>query len=193
MTREGYECYKLYLALQRHFSTSYDFFKYNGKVNSSVAAYQKRNDVYSFEKLSKIVLPEDRIDFFVAHFVNDPKCWIGNMSKREFETYKEVLKTFPNKFKDDLEYISTYDPSELMKVDGIPLIHELCINKKVSKETLIAMDVFFPFIDKHANEVKVPFVFPDYIDMMKNYRPFFAKKITDFHKDIMKNVLITNK
>lgn len=194
MTRDGYECYKMYLAIQRHFSTSYDFFKYNGKVNASTEAYSNRNDMFAFEKLSRIILEDERIDFFVCHFLENPKCWIRSMSKQNYEKYKSKLKQFPLKFKDDLEYISQYNPAELMAVNGdIPLIHKLCINKKIDLETLIAMDKFFGFIDKHATEVQVPFVFPDHIEKLKNYRPFFSSKVTDIHKDIMKNVLMANK
>lgn len=190
-TREGYECYKMYLALQRHFSTSYDYFTYNGKVKASVESYQKRNDVFSFEKMSRVVLPEDRIDFFICHFLEDPKCWIKNMSKGNLETYKAIIKNFPNKFREDLELISTYNPTELMKAgNDIPVIHKLALDKSISIETLIAMDNFFPFIDMHADEVKVPFVFPNHITRLQKYRPFFVKRVNDLHKDIMKSVLL---
>lgn len=191
MTREGYECYKLYLAMQRHFSTSYDYFKYNGKVNASKEAYAKRNDMFSFEKLTKLIQKDEFVDFFLCHFLDNPKMWIRNMSKQNYELHKAKMKSFPKKFEEDLEYLSTYKPSELMEVtNDIPVIHKLCINKKVDAKTLIAMDKFFPFIDKHYEEVKVPIVFPDHIEMLRNYRPFFINKVTDIHKDIMKNVLL---
>jgi len=191
MTKQGYECYKLYLALQRHFSTNYDFFKYNGKVNASVTAYEKRNDAFSFEKLSKIVLEEDLLDFYVAHFVQNPKCWIRNMSKSTFEQYKAKIKNFPSTFREELEYISQFPLPSLMKVgNDIPEIHKFAINGKISLETLIAIDKFYPFIDKHAQEVKISFVFPEHISLLQNYRPFFVQKVTNFHKDIMKDVLL---
>lgn len=189
-TRDGYECYKMYLALQRHFSTSYDFFTYNGKVKASSESYQKRNDMFSFEKMSKIVLPEDRVDFFVCHFLEDPKCWIRNMSKQNYDKYKAKLKNFPVKFKEDLEFLSTYSPSDLMSVKDIPTIHKLCLDKTIDVETVIAMDKFFPFIDKHAEEVSVPFVFPTYIEMVKNYRPFFTTRVSEMHKETMKSVFL---
>ena len=191
MTRDGYECYKMYLAVQRHFSTTYDYVKYNGKVNASKEAYSKRNDMYAFEKLTKLIQKDEQMDFFVCHFIENPKMWIRNMSKQNYELYKAKMKNFPQKFEEDLQYLSTYKPAELMAVaNDIPVIHKLCINKKVDVETLIAMDHFFPFIDKHYEEVKVPIVFPDHIELLRNYRPFFVKKITDIHKDIMKNVLL---
>lgn len=191
MTRDGYECYKTYLALQRHFSTSYDYFKYNGKVNASSDAYSKRNDMFAFEKLTKLIQKDEYIDFFVGHFLDNPKCWIRNMSKQGYDKYKAKLKNFPTKFKEDLDYLSMHKPSELMANNGdIPLIHKLCINKKVDIETLIAMDSFFPFIDKHFKEVQVPFVFPEHIQLLQKYRPFFAKHVTELHKDIMKEALL---
>ena len=191
MTKDGFECYKLYLALQRHFSTTYDFHLYNGKVRASVDSYKNRNDLFSFEKLSKIIMPNERVDFFVSHFIDDPKCWIKNMSKQNYENYKAKLKNFPNRFREDLEYISHINPKELMSVNNdIPKIHKLCIANTITIETLITMDKFFPFIDKHSEEVKVPIVFPDHITKLKKYRPFFENRVTDIHKDTMKSILM---
>ena len=191
MTKDGYECYQLYLALQRHFSTTYDFHKYNGKVKASVDSYKSRNDMFAFEKMAKIVKQEDRVDFFVSHFLKDPKCWIKNMSKPTYEEYKERIKNFPIRFKEDLQYISHSNPKQLFSVTkDIPEIHKLCLNRTLSLETLVAIDKFFPFIDKHKKEVSVPIVFPDHIDRLINYRPFFENKVTDIHKDVMKQTLL---
>lgn len=191
MTKAGFEAYKLYLALQRHFSTNYDFFKYNGKVNVSTEAYSKRNDMFSFEKLSKIVLPEDLTDFFVAHFLENPKCWIRNMSKPKMEQYQAKIKNFSPKFREDLEYLVNFSLPDLIKVENdIPKIHKLALEDKISIETVIAMDKFYPFIDKHQKECNVPLLWPDYIQKLIKYRPFFSITLTEFHKDIMKDVLL---
>lgn len=191
MTKKGYEAYKLYLAMQRHFSTSYDFFKYNGKVNASTEAYSKRNDKYSFEKLVNIVQQEDLVDFYVAHFLNNPKCWIRDMSKAKFELYRATKKNFSRTFREDLQTISTYNLPDLMKVENdIPLIHKLVLDNSITLETVVAMDNFYPFIDKHNEQVQVTFVWPDYIAKIINYRPFFLPNVTDFHKDVMKDVLL---
>ena len=46
-SREGFDAYCLYLAINNHFNTeSYDFFKYNGKVPVKLPAFLKRNDKY---------------------------------------------------------------------------------------------------------------------------------------------------
>lgn len=183
MTKEGFECYKLYLAMQRHFSTSYDFFTYNGKVKGSTESYQKRNDMFTFEKLSKIVAKEDLIDFFLVHFLENPKEWIRSMSKSNLEKYQSMVRQIPQTFREDLRRIKMEGLSKVMKTDnGIPTIHKLAIAKDISIETLIIIDWMVPFIDRHAEEVAVPFVFPEHIKKLQKYRPFLKIKLEDNYK-----------
>lgn len=195
MTKDGYEVYIMYLALQRHFSTSYDYFQYNGKVKASVEAYSSRSDVYSFEKVTKIIKKEDREDFFVAHFLDNPKEWIKNMSRSKFEEYMSVYKQFPIRFKQDMEFIKMNNPSSLVWSDTnqIPLIHRYVLDQTLSMESVVMLDVLFPFIDNHEETIKVPFVWPDYINKIKKYRPFVQKKLNDSLiniKDVARSVLI---
>jgi len=195
MTKDGYEVYIMYLALQRHFSTSYDYFQYNGKVKASVEAYSSRSDVYSFEKVTKIIKKEDREDFFVAHFLDNPKEWIKNMSRSKFEEYMSVYKQFPIRFKQDMEFIKMNNPSSLVWSDTnqIPLIHRYVLDQTLSMESVVMLDVLFPFIDNHEETIKVPFVWPEYINKIKKYRPFVQKKLNDSLiniKDVARSVLI---
>ena len=195
MTKEGYEVYIRYLALQRHFSTDYDYFLYNGKVKASVDTYSNRNDVFSFEKVSKIIRKEDTEDFFVAHFLDNPKEWIRNMSKQKLDEYKSNYKNFPIKFEQDMHFVKLNGPSEMISCNenNIPSIHKNVINKNLSIESIIVLDKIFPFIDKHKEVVKVPFVWPDYITKVKKYKPFVEKKLQENFiniVDVARNVLL---
>ena len=195
MTKDGYEVYVMYLALQRHFSTDYDYFLYNGKVKASTDAYSSRNDVFSFEKLSKIIKKEDREDFFVAHFLDNPKEWIRNMSKQKLDDYKAVYRNFPITFKEHLYYLQINGPAKMIKAvpDKIPHIHNSCINGSISLETVCVLDDIFPFLEAHEDVVKVPFVWPDYINKVKKYKPFVKKKLENNFiniVDIARNVLL---
>lgn len=194
MTKDGYEVYIMYLALQRHFSTNYDYFLYNGKVKASKDAYSARNDIFSFEKLTKIIRKEDREDFFVAHFLDNSKEWIRNMSKSKMEEYRSKFRLFPIKFKEDLQFIVINGPSAMVacEADKIPLIHRSCINGTVSLETICVLDNIFPYLEKHEQTVTVPFVWPDYINKVKKYKPFVQKKlqnnfinIVDIARDVL--------
>jgi hypothetical protein len=195
MTKDGYKVYIMYLALQRHFSTNYDYFLYNGKVKASADTYSNRNDVFSFEKISKIVRKEDWEDFFVAHFLDNPKEWIRNMSKQKMDEYKAFYKNFPSKFEQDMHFIKLNGPSKMISCNSnsIPEIHKNVISKNLSLETIIVLDMIFPFINKHEENVKVPFVWPDYISKINNYRPFVKKKIQNNFiniVDVARNVLL---
>ena len=194
MTRDGYETYQLYLALQRHFSTNYDFFKYHGKVNASKEAYSKRKDFYSFEKLCKVVPKEKHFDFFVAHFLDNPREWIRNMSPNKLEVFESKWKRMKSTFKDDLETIKNYGPAKCLKVENdIPLIHKLSINKEISLETILILDSYiFPFLEDHEEKVNVPFVWPDHIKKCKKYKQITISKVDedkDIFVDIAKSVL----
>src|SRR4051812_5248294 len=76
---DAYEAYVLFLALKRHFTTKdYCFFKYHGKIRTSVKAFEARNDRYFFQKLSK---HEDPKGYLLAACTReDPnKLFIGSL------------------------------------------------------------------------------------------------------------------
>ena len=41
-----FDACQLYMALKLHFTTKYDYFKYNGKTKFTVAQFNKRKDKY---------------------------------------------------------------------------------------------------------------------------------------------------
>mgnify|MGYP001200126512 CR=1 FL=1 len=195
MTRTGYEIYIKYLALQKHFSTDYDYFKFNGRVKASVDAYQKRNDMFAFEKLSKVISNDDLEDFFVAHFLENPKEWIKNMSKPTMETFKSKLRRMPSLFKEDLMYIKEQGPKKMMAIylDKIPEIHNAVIKKDINIESIILLDKIYPFIEKHEQAIQLPFVWPEHIKKVKKYRPFVLSKLEyKYYEDIARDVLISS-
>jgi hypothetical protein len=194
-TRAGFETFQLYLALQRHFTSNYDFHKYNGRVTASTDSYSKRPDLFAFEKLSKIIPEDERVDFLLSHFLDNPKEYIRNMSKSKHELYKSVLKNLSKTYETDLQSLNNEGMSECLKcVDNdIPLIHKKAISKSITIETVLILDSIFPFVDKHSETCKVPFVFPQHIEKLKKYRPFFNVKIEEkkeLFREITKRVLL---
>ena len=194
-TRSGFETFQLYLALQRHFTSNYDFFKYNGKVSATVDSYSKRADIFSFEKLAKIIPEDERLDFLIAHFLENPKEYIRSMTKQKLDEFKVRFNSLPQTYEKDLQTLYNESMAKCLASDAndIPLIHKLAISQEVSIETLLILDDIFPFIDKHEETCKVPFVFPQHITKLKKYRPFFLKKIEDkksLFRAITKKVLL---
>ena len=70
----GYDVFKVYLGVKLHFTTkTYDYVKYEGKVNCKLETFTKRNDRYFFHKLSKQYGQDNILDFFVANFLTFSK------------------------------------------------------------------------------------------------------------------------
>ena len=66
----GFDVYKIYLAVKLHFTTdSYDYHKYEGKVNCKLETFTKNNARYFFHKLGTKYSKDDILDFFVANFL----------------------------------------------------------------------------------------------------------------------------
>ena len=101
------------------------------------------------------------------------------MSKSKMEEYRAKFRMFPIKFKEDLQFIELNGPSAMIacEADKIPLIHRSCINGTISLETICVLDDIFPYLEKHEQTVTVPFVWPDYINKVKKYKPFVQKKL----------------
>jgi len=90
---EGIEAYKTYLAIKNHFKTSYDYFKYNGRVKVTNESFLKRRDKYFFAKLERRYKKNELVYFFVANFMKDEGMWSGSLVGNESESvYKEWLK-----------------------------------------------------------------------------------------------------
>ena len=95
----GYEAYKLYLAIKLHFSTEdYDFIKHNGKVNCSLDSFTKRNDKYFFHRLSTRFKDEELLNFYVANFSNKPKRWIGELIREDGESVYRKWQKYNESF-----------------------------------------------------------------------------------------------
>ena len=83
-SREGYDTYCLYLAINNHFHTeSYDYFKYNGKVSAKLESFMKRKDKYHFAKLARKYNGELK-DFLVAN-LSKKKYYVAELLDQECE------------------------------------------------------------------------------------------------------------
>ena len=61
---EGFDAYKTYLAIKQHFTSGYDYFKYNGKVKAKIESFLKRKDKFFFRKLQKRYDKDELVEFF---------------------------------------------------------------------------------------------------------------------------------
>ena len=98
---EGFNAYKTYLAVKNHFTTSYDYFKYNGKVSAKTDSFLKRRDKFFFNKLERKYTPDQIRELFVSNFADGEDFWVGNVLTLKAE---EVYNNW-KKRQESLSYI----------------------------------------------------------------------------------------
>lgn len=175
MIMEPFDAYKKYLALKHHFtSDSYDYFKYNGKVNVKSTSFDVRKDKYMFYKLSK---KKDVEGYLIANMLNDGKTWIGDLLSSESEQiYINWLKR-----QESLSYVFENDISKLdddmnvnfKSINGeYPLALLLYLRKEICLETLIIIDKAIE-IFKHWNKsIQDTVMWPDIYKKCLKYQSF---------------------
>ena len=178
-SREGYDAYCLYLAINNHFySDSYDYFKYNGKVSAKLESFMKRKDKYHFAKLSRKYNDELR-DFLVANF-SKKKYYVRELLEMECEkNYIEFKKR-----KQKLTYLITEEMRYLF--DKYKHI-DFCIGIKdgqhsnilreylggrIAAETLVAADKIFGIFTDYDSMVSENFIWPKTRKRLDSLAPF---------------------
>ena len=178
-SREGYDAYCLYLAVNNHFHTdSYDYFKYAGKTSVKLKTFLKRKDKYHFAKLARKYHTELK-DFYVANLYKQ-KYYVRNLLEQECDkNYKEFKKK-----KQKLTYIIMEDMRYLF--DKYKHI-DFCIGIKdgqhsnilreylggrITAETLVAADKIFGIFNDYDTMVNENFIWPKTRKRLDSLAPF---------------------
>ena len=186
---EGYNAYKTYLAIKQHFTTDYNFHKYNGKVRASEESFYKRRDRFFFKKLEKKYSKEELIMYFVSNFTKSTSKWIGNLlsqdSEKNYLEYKKNKESLSYSFKNELLYIKDKKlGNKLFEIDnGHPLLFKFYLQGKVSIETMVILDNKLNFI-KYWNNNMNDIVWESEFKKISKYRSFF-----EYNKDSFNNII----
>ncbi len=82
----GYEAFSIYHTLKLHFTSDYDYFKYNGKCNISPTTFENRRDKYHFYKLSRKYPNKEQFqNFVIANLFENSEAWAGTLLQPEAE------------------------------------------------------------------------------------------------------------
>lgn len=177
--QDAYNLYIYYLAVKKHFTSEYDFFKYQGKVKASPIAFENRKDKYFFYKLSK--RPEAK-DYILANVIVNPDVWIGDLSgdntaKAEavYLEWQKVQQSGMYVFKQDINKLDGDFDSNLLSKDGQhPRLLRAYLSKQIRPETLIMINEVtnvFTYWDKKLVD-KV--IWPSIKKQCVKYRPFLS-------------------
>lgn len=176
-TQAAYDIYVYYLALKRHFTTDYDFFKYNGKVKASQQAFENRKDKFQFYKLSK---RKDAKEFILANMIYEPTLWIGDLLDNEkaeevFVEWTRKQQALSYVFDTDLTELNPDFNSNLVVEDGqYPRLLQLYNMKRVNVETLVIIDDLVKNFRYWERNISDPIIFPQIKRTVEKVRPFIS-------------------
>ena len=189
-TKDAYEVYRYFLAVKQHFTTNYDYFKYNGKTSTNVTAFENRTNNFHFYKLSK---HNDAKNYILANLLENPNVWIGDIvnddkCERIYLDWKKRQQSLSYIFKSDLNKLDEDFNNNLVSPDGQhPPLLKLYLRGEICLETLVIIanvTKVFSYWDKVLLD---KIVYPDINRKCKKYFPFL-----EYDKMKMKKILLDN-
>ena len=180
MKMDAIDAYKVYLGVKNHFTLdSYDWFKYNKKVNVTYDSFLKRKDKIFFAKLGnrKDAYLEE---FLVSNFMHDTKMWVGELLSEEceerYKEWKRRQESLTYVFKNEMDFISGWTATELNEFfnakggDHPPIIKKY-LRKEISLETLAILNSLLQFVKRYDIMIHDP-IYKEVSKLCKKYQPF---------------------
>jgi hypothetical protein len=195
---DGYEAFSLYQSLKLHFNQqTYDFFKYNGKTNTSKMVFENRKDKYHFYKLArKVTQKDDLVSFLVANFVENENVWIGDLLTEDaevnFRKHQKIIQSLSYIFENDCKVIfeDCKDPNELLSTNGDhPRLLTMALRKEISPETLIVLNAILQFLPMWDRKITDTIRWPDYRKKLTKYASFLTFDTVKY-KLLLKKIIL---
>lgn len=170
---KSFDAFKLYCALKRHFTSSYDYFKYNKKISFKVETFEKHRPFY--ERLAK---QQDVEGYLVANFIYDPNLWIGDIVSSE-DSHVRYLQWLARQqsityhFKEQLDLLSG-DLQKDLKGSGkdYPILLEKFNARQISPETIIIFDNMVGILNYWTTNYSDDYQFEQALPMINKYKQF---------------------
>jgi len=179
---DAIDAYKVYLGIKNHFTQdSYDWFKYNKKVNVTYDSFMKRKDKIFFAKLGnrKDAYLEE---FLVSNFLHDTKMWVGELLSEEcedrYKEWKRRQESLTYIFKNEMDFVSGWTPEQLNEFfdskggDHPPIIKKY-LRGDISLETLAILNSVLHFVKRYDIMIHDP-IYKEVSKICKKYQPFLS-------------------
>jgi hypothetical protein len=176
LNENGLAAYQEYMAIKRHFTSTYDYFKYNGKVSVSFDTFHARKDAYSFQKLSK---KKDHKNLILANIVENPKVWVGDLLEERanevYLTWKRRNDAITSHIQSNLSKLDDDFKSNFVSLQGqYPKLIDLYLRREISLETTCILTKMTNSQEYWAKSVLDNVMFPDIMKRLDKYYPFLV-------------------
>jgi hypothetical protein len=161
MLPDAYDAYVMWMAMKRHFTSKYDFIKYNGKVKASRESFEKKNFKKFLYALST-KYKQDLKAFLVAVYCRDGNgdVWCGELLEdkyhQEFLAREKRVQALTKTFKTDVTTIADFMEETGMSFrdvlvghnGNLPPIIQLENKDLICPETVYIVHKLTGFLDK---------------------------------------------
>jgi len=193
----GFEAFALYNALKTHFtSSSYDFFKYNGKTNVSKDSFMKNKAKYQFYKLSRKYSLEQLRNFFLANFIYGDSTWVGEMlgpeGDKAYSKWQKTNQSLTYVFENDIIRLVGNDAPDQMLIvnDGQhPKLLREVMSGTIAIETMVILNDIMHFFPMWNRKISDDIIWPNWRLKCEKYAPFVTYDKVKF-KNILKEIVI---
>jgi len=186
-----FDACQLYMALKLHFTTKYDYFKYNGKTKFTVVQFNKRKDKYQFVRLARKYSHADLVEFFCANLIRG-KQWIGDFSKDNWLEHQKVIQSLEYTYKNDLEKLLTngekFDILFECGQGSHPRLLKQYLGKKISLETMVILDKVLSYKKNFDKAISETYIWPDISKRLEKYSPFVKIDVRYYRQITLTNV-----
>jgi len=182
----------MYMALKHHFdpSSSYDFFKYEGRLRwLTPQKYELRPDKWFCHGLSKLYPDNATCLFFLAsNFFEGNTTWVRDLLSEE----SKIIFQDKLKIKESLEYEVTQDlnialagPDGTLTTQALkdalrvvkgrhPTLLTGALQGSIRKETLIVLNSLIGFLPVWEKKISDTILFPPFKHKCVSYEPFLC-------------------
>lgn len=192
----GYEAFALYHTLKLHFTSDYDYFKYNGKCNISPTTFENRKDKYHFYKLSRKYTNKDEFaNFVIANLFENSKAWAGDLLQEEadiiFKERQRIQQSLSYIFENDCRVIfDDVEPNDVLKTNGDhPKLLTMALRKEIAPETLIILNAILQFLPMWDKKITDTIRWPEYRQRLLKYASFLTLDIVKY-KLILRKIIL---
>lgn len=169
-----------YLAIKLHFTSDYDYFKYQGKLKPRKGTYEDRNDRGHIFILSRKYRSEEIEGLFVSNMLRNSDTWIGAINSSEGkECYDKWLAfnqaltyNVGNELKSLKEEGHTFSKLTEVIEGQHPILLKCCLAERVHLETLVVLDQMLNITLPWNEQIQDTVIWPQTFKRIKKYSPF---------------------
>ena len=183
-----FEAYEKYVAFKLHFTSEYDYFRYNGKTSVTPKSFNQRKDKFHFKRLAKKYDDSTIIEYFIANII-DNKQWVGNMDIATYSQWQAKIQSIEYVFSNDVEKLLTnvtdFDIIFNSDKGNHPKLIKAYLGKKISLETLVIFEKLLDFRKTFNKEITDQIIWPKVNMLIEKYEPFVDANMSRCRKILL--------